>query len=102
MSYLLTSEQSEKLLKNLSSKWSISDKYLKCIYNFKDFNIAIEFINQVAPKCNEMNHHPKWINIYDTIEIELYTHDENGLTMKDFELSNYMDKIYEKLSLEHT
>ena len=74
---------------------------MKCIYNFKDFNIAIEFINQVASKCNEMNHHPKWINIYDTIEIELYTHDENGLTMKDFELSNYMDKIYEKLSLEH-
>ena len=75
MSYLLTIEQSEKLLKNLSSKWSISDRYLKCIYKFK--------------------------NIYDTIEVELYTHDENGLTMKDFELSNYMDKIYEKLSLEH-
>lgn len=102
MSYLLTSEQSKKLLKNLSSKWSMSDKYLKCIYNFKDFNIAIEFINQLASKCNEMNHHPKWINTYDTIEIELYTHDENGLTMKDFELSNYMDKIYEKLSLEHS
>ena len=101
MSYLLTSEQSEKLLKNLSSKWSISDRYLKCIYKFKNFNNAIEFINQVASKCNEMNHHPKWINIYDTIEIELYTHDENGLTMKDFELSDYMDKIYEKLSLEH-
>ena len=32
---------------------------------------------------------------------ELYTHDENGLTMKDFELSDYMDKVYEKLSLEH-
>lgn len=99
MSYLLTIEQSEKLLKNLSSKWSINGRYLKCIYKFKDFNTAIEFINQVASKCNEMNHHPKWINIYDTIEIELYTHDENGLTMKDFELSNYMDKIYEKLSL---
>ena len=101
MSYLLKSEESEKLLKNLSSKWSISDRYLKSIYKFKNFNIAIEFINQVASKCNEMNHHPKWINIYDTIEIELYTHDENGLTMKDFELSDYMDKIYEKLSLEH-
>ena len=101
MSYLLTCEQSEKLLKNLSSKWSISDRFLKCIYKFKNFNIAIEFINQVGSKCNEMNHHPKWINIYDTIEIELYTHDENGLTMKDFELSDYMDKIYGKLSLIH-
>ena len=41
MSYLLTSEQSEKLLKNLSSKWSISDRYLKCIYKFKNYDNGI-------------------------------------------------------------
>ena len=97
MSNLLTNKQSQKMLNSLSSRWSIKQKYLICIYKFKDFNGAIQFVNKLAVKCNEMNHHPKWTNVYDSIEIELYTHDKKGLTKKDFELSKYMDKIYEKL-----
>ena len=97
MSNLLTKKQSQKMLSSLSSRWSIKQKYLICIYKFKDFNDAIEFVNKLAVKCNEMNHHPKWTNVYDSIEIELYTHDKKGLTNKDFELSKYMDEIYEKL-----
>ena len=85
------------MLSSLSSRWSIKQKYLICIYKFKDFNDAIEFVNKLAVKCNEMNHHPKWTNVYNSIEIELYTHDKKGLTNKDFELSKYMDEIYEKL-----
>ena len=97
MSNLLTKKKSQKMLSSLSSRWSIKQKYLICIYKFKDFNDAIEFVNKLAVKCNEMNHHPKWTNVYDSIEIELYTHDKKGLTNKDFELSKYMDEIYEKL-----
>ena len=85
------------MLNSLSSRWSINQKYLICIYKFKYFNSAIEFVNKLAVKCNEMNHHPKWTNVYNSIEIELYTHDKKGLTNKDFELSKYMDEIYEKL-----
>ena len=50
----------------------------------------------VAVKCEEMNHHPKWTNVYNKLDIELYTHDLGGITNKDFELSLFMDKEFKK------
>ena len=46
-------------------------------------------MKEVAVKCEEMNHHPKWTNVYNKLDIELYTHDSGGITEKDFELSSF-------------
>ena len=69
-------------LKKLSDKWSISDKFLICKYEFKNFNDAISFMNKVGVKCEEMDHHPKWTNVYNRLEIELFTHDRMVLPLK--------------------
>ena len=53
-------------------------------------------MKEVAVKCEEMNHHPKWTNVYNKLDIELYTHDSGGITEKDFELSCFMDTIFQK------
>ena len=82
-------------LNKLSNKWSISDKFLNCKYEFKNFNDALSFMNKVGVKCEEMNHHPKWTNVYNRLEIELFTHDKDGLTMKDFDLGIFMDQEFE-------
>ena len=49
-------------------------------------------------KCEDMNHHPKWTNVYNKIDVELYTHDSGGITEKDFELSSYMDAEFKNFS----
>lgn len=82
-------------LKKLSNKWSVSDKFLNCKYVFKNFNDALSFMNKVGVKCEEMDHHPKWTNVYNRLEIELFTHDKDGLTMKDFDLAIFMDQEFE-------
>ena len=82
-------------LNKLSNKWSISDKFLNCKYEFKNFNEALSFMNKVGVKCEEMDHHPKWTNVYNRLEIELFTNDEDGLTMKDFDLAIFMDQEFE-------
>ena len=82
-------------LKKLSDKWSISDKFLICKYVFKNFNDALSFMNKVGVKCEEMDHHPKWTNVYNKLEIELFTHDKDGLTIKDFDLAIFMDQEFE-------
>ena len=41
-----------------------------------------------------MNHHPKWTNVYNRIEVELFTHDRDGLTEKDFTLAKEMDTLF--------
>ena len=95
MAELIEKEQLENELNNLSERWSISDKFLICKYEFQNFNDALSFMNKVGVKCEEMDHHPKWTNVYNNLEIELFTHDKDGLTMKDFDLASFMDQEFE-------
>ena len=95
MAELIEKDQLENELNKLSDKWSISDKFLISNYEFKNFNDALSFMNKVGVKCEEMDHHPKWTNVYNRLEIELFTHDKDGLTMKDFDLAIFMDQEFE-------
>ena len=95
MTELMEKNQLESELTKLSNKWSISDKFLICKYEFKNFIDVLSFMNRVGVKCEDMNHHPKWTNVYNRLEIELFTHDKDGLTMKDFDLASYMDQEFE-------
>jgi len=80
----------------LSKNWVLDGIYLIGSYTFNNFDSAFAFMKEVAVKCEEMNHHPKWTNVYNKLDIELYTHDEGGITEKDFELSSYMDATFQK------
>ena len=97
MSKLLSNNEVNERMNILSKNWSIDGLFLKGTYEFKNFEQAFDFMKQVASKCEEMNHHPKWTNVYNKLDIELYTHDLGGLTNKDFELSLFMDKIFQEL-----
>ena len=97
MCKLLSNNEVNERMNILSKNWSIDGLFLKGTYEFKNFEQAFDFMKQVASKCEEMNHHPKWSNVYNKLDIELYTHDLGGLTNKDFELSLFMDKIFQEL-----
>ena len=32
-------------------------------FEFKDFNEAISFLNEIQKICNEVNHHPEFLHI---------------------------------------
>lgn len=96
MSGLLSNNDLIKKINLLSENWVLEDIYLKGSYTFNDFDNAFTFMKEVAVKCEEMNHHPKWTNVYNKIDIELYTHDQGGITEKDFELSSFMDATFQK------
>ncbi len=98
MSKILSDSQLKEKLNLLSANWSIDGLYLRCKYTFDNFESAFSFMKEVAIKCEEMNHHPKWTNVYNQLDIELYTHDSGGITQKDFELSSFMDSVFHKYS----
>lgn len=60
---------------------------------FKDFDIAWEFMSQVANVAKEMDHHPEWFNVYNRVNVVLSTHDAKGLSEKDFKLAKRMNEI---------
>lgn len=62
-------------------------------FKFKNFNEAWGFMTRVALAAEKLDHHPDWSNVWNTVRIELSTHDAGGLTAKDVKLAQAIDKI---------
>jgi len=75
--------------------WKEENNQLKRSFEFKDFVEAFAFMTKVAFAAEKMDHHPTWSNVYNKVEISLFTHDAgNSVTDKDVKLSKLIDKIY--------
>ncbi|HVW22949.1 MAG TPA: reverse transcriptase-like protein [Candidatus Saccharimonadales bacterium] len=64
-------------------------------FNFDDFKHAWAFMNEVADVAEEMQHHPRWENEWNVVQIWLITHDnDNKITDRDHELAAAIDELY--------
>ena len=74
--------------------WKEEDNSLKRTFEFKDFKEAFAFMTKVAMAAEQMNHHPNWSNVYNTVEIALNTHDAGGVvTERDHKLAAAIDVL---------
>ena len=73
--------------------WAIKDNKLHKEFQFDSFNQAFGFMIRVALQAEKMDHHPEWTNIYNTVDITLMTHDAAGVTEKDIDLANFIDRV---------
>ncbi len=61
---------------------------------FQDFKEAFEFMKNVAEIAEKLNHHPRWENQWNVVQIWLSTdEDKQRITDKDHELASEIDKI---------
>ncbi|GAA0572690.1 4a-hydroxytetrahydrobiopterin dehydratase [Caenispirillum bisanense] len=65
-------------------------------YRFEDFNAAFGFMTRVALVAEVMNHHPEWFNVYNRVDVTLATHDAGGLTARDVQLAQAMDRLHDR------
>ena len=74
--------------------WTEKDNSLYRKFEFKDFKDAFGFMSKVALLAEKMDHHPKWTNVWNTVEIWLSTHSAgNIVTEKDKKLSAAIDAL---------
>jgi 4a-hydroxytetrahydrobiopterin dehydratase len=62
-------------------------------FKFKNFSEAWGFMTRVALEAEKLDHHPDWSNVWNTVRIELTTHDAGGLSGNDVRLAQAIDKI---------
>ena len=75
-------------------KWTETESKLIKIIKCQDFNHALALLNKIAVLAESMNHHPDMkIYSYRFLSIEIYTHDTNSITQKDYDLSKQIDEI---------
>ncbi len=79
----------------IQKQWEEKDDFLYKAIIFKDFQEAFAFMVRVAFLAEKFNHHPKWLNEWNKIEIWLSTHDEDiqMVTEKDRNMARQIDEL---------
>ena len=87
-------ETSLKELNNDSENlWSVKEEKLNREFKFPNFILAFGFMTQVAILAEKADHHPEWSNVYNSVVINLTTHDAGGISKKDFELAQKISQL---------
>jgi len=74
--------------------WKEENNKLVQTFVFRDFSEAFGFMTRVAMVAEKMDHHPTWTNTWNTVRIELSTHDAgNIVTAKDHALAKAIDQL---------
>lgn len=91
MAEKLDDNRIEEMLE-LIPEWNREGDKIRRSFLFDDFMAAIDFINRIAPLAETADHHPEIFNVYNRVDIDLTTHDADGLTVKDFDLAKKIDR----------
>ena len=62
-------------------------------FRFADFSEAWAFMTRVALLAEKMDHHPEWSNVWNTVRIELTTHDAGGLSDRDIAMAQAINRL---------
>jgi 4a-hydroxytetrahydrobiopterin dehydratase len=79
------------------SGWTFVSGKLHREYKFADFVIAFAFMSGAALIAQGMDHHPEWFNVWNTVRVDLATHDASGVTGLDVELAHSMEELAGRL-----
>lgn len=94
MADVLEDDELEEELEKLSM-WGVELGKLATRAEFDNYRDAVFFANSVFSIAEEEFHHPEVTVEYGAVEIDLWSHEEDGITQKDIEVAK---RIEQKLS----
>ena len=92
MSSILSAKEIKEAIKDLP-EWDVEGKAIVRIFEFDDFEQAIDFVNGVAELAEDADHHPDMDIRYNKVRVILSTHSKGGITESDFDLAERLDTL---------
>lgn len=80
-------------LKELKGWQVLSQHHLRKSYTFMDFKDALAFVNSIGRLAELEGHHPDIYLSWGKVEITLWTHKIDGLSLSDFILASKIDRL---------
>ena len=68
---------------------------------FPTFLAAVQFVSEMAPAAERLDHHPDITLSWRNVGIALSTHSAGGLTALDFELARHEPERMEETAEQH-
>jgi 4a-hydroxytetrahydrobiopterin dehydratase len=88
---ILSPEEVDRQLKALDG-WALEGRAIRKQYTFADFPAAVAFVSRLVPEAEAADHHPDITINYRRVTLLYSTHDEGGLTQKDFDGAAMADR----------
>ncbi len=76
--------------------WSKRAQIILRTFEFEGFLESIDFVHRIARRAQKINHHPDIDIRFNKVTLKLTTHDEGGITIKDFSLARQCDEVFSK------
>ena len=76
--------------------WTKRAQTIGRTFKFEGFLMSIAFVHRIAKRAQKMNHHPDIAIRFDQVTLTLTTHDEGGITGKDFTLAKQCDEVFSR------
>jgi 4a-hydroxytetrahydrobiopterin dehydratase len=73
-------------------RWKEQGSEIVRTFEFPDFRKALAFVNRVGDLAEKKGHHPDIDIRWNRVKLALTTHDAGGLTGKDFDLAEEIDR----------
>ena len=74
--------------------WTVVNGKLHKRFRFNSFAEALGWMVTVGFHADKMNHHPEWSNVYNSVTVNLSTHDlGNTISTWDVELARKMQAL---------
>ena len=89
----LSTEQVHLHLKTVPN-WSERAQTIGRTFKFDEFMTGVDFVRRIAKQALKINHHPDIDIRFDKVTLTLTTHDEGGITEKDFLLARKCDEVF--------
>lgn len=89
---VLTATQISARLRALPH-WKTRRQALRRTFTFDGFLQSIDFVNRIARKAQTLNHHPAIDIRYNKVTLTLTTHEQGGITRKDFTLAHQCEAV---------
>jgi 4a-hydroxytetrahydrobiopterin dehydratase len=89
---ILNDSEIQRELKNLSGWVKLGDE-IKKKFEFKNFVLAMGFVNSIALLAERSNHHPDIDIRWNKVLLVLSTHSEGGITQKDISLAKEIESF---------
>jgi 4a-hydroxytetrahydrobiopterin dehydratase len=90
----LKREEIARLKEEIDPAWKVVDQHhLERNFSFRNFQLALDFVNQVGEVAEAEQHHPDIFLSWGKAGIKLWTHAIDGLSESDFILAAKIDHL---------